>query len=129
MRYRFLHLVQDIVLRIKQELIDFALTLSGAAADCPFEGDSETTVLRHSDTGKWFGIIMLHNGEHIVNLKCEPLHADFLRGVYKGVTPAYHMNKTNWISVALDEADDDEIKALLDMSYALTMPKVKKASK
>ncbi len=39
------------------------------------------------------------------------------------------MNKANWISVALDEADDDEIKALLDMSYALTMPKVKKASK
>ena len=34
-----------------------------------------------------------------------------------------------FMRVALDEADDDEIKALLDMSYALTMPKVKKASK
>lgn len=106
---------------IKQELIDFALTLSGAAADCPFEGDSETTVLRHSDTGKWFGIIMLHNGGYIVNLKCEPLHADFLRGVYKGVTPAYHMNKVHWNSVYLDsDVPDDEIKNMVDESFRLT---------
>lgn len=105
----------------KNELIDYALTLSGAAADSPFENDSETVVLRHSDSGKWFGIIMLLDGKHIVNLKCEPMNADFLRSVYKGVIPAYHMNKTHWNSVVLDsDVPDDEIKRMTDDSFFLT---------
>ena len=64
----------------------------------------------------------------VVNLKCVPSLIDSFC-LDKGVYRAYHMNKANWISVALDEADEDEIKALLDMSYTLTMPKIKKTSK
>ena len=92
----------------KTEVIAYSLTLSGAAADSPFENDGETVVLPHSDSGKWFGLIMQLNGKYIVNLKCEPMNADFLRSVYEGVTPAYHMNKTHWNSVILgsDVPDD-----------------------
>ena len=46
-----------------------------------------------------------------------------------GVLPAYHMNKNHWLTVLLDgTADDETVKALVDMSYALTAPK-KKAPK
>ena len=41
-----------------EEILDFAQGLPNAVADKPFEGDFETTVLRHADTGKWFGILM-----------------------------------------------------------------------
>ena len=105
----------------KNELIEYALTLSGAAADSPFENDDETVVLRHSDSGKWFGIIMLVGERQLVNLKCEPMNADFLRSVYEGVIPAYHMNKTHWNSVVLgSDVPDDEIKRMIDDSFFLT---------
>lgn len=106
----------------KSEVIDHALTLSGAAADSPFENDSETVVLRHSDSGKWFGLIMRLGEKYAVNLKCEPMNADFLRSVYEGVTPAYHMNKKHWNSVILEsDVPDDEIKRMIDDSFYLTV--------
>ena len=108
----------------KEKLIEYALTFSGAAADSPFEDDFETVVLRHSDTGKWFGLIMLHDGKYIVNLKCEPLNAEFLRDVYKGVIPAYHMNKIHWNSVYLDsDVPDEEIFTMVGASFELTQKK------
>lgn len=111
----------------KEEAIEYALTFSEAAADCPFEDDNETVVLRHSVSGKWFGIIMKLNGEHILNLKCEPMNADFLRGVYKGVIPAYHMNKTHWNSVYLaSDVPDEEIRSMMNESFALTGRKKRK---
>ena len=36
---------------------ELALELPGAGWDQPFEGDGHTTVLRHLDTGKWFGLV------------------------------------------------------------------------
>lgn len=44
-----------------------------------------------------------------------------------GFFPAYHMDKTHWITVALDgTVSDDDIMMLLDMSYELTLPKKRK---
>ena len=40
------------------EYLTRALELPGARADKPFENDFETTVLRHGEGGKWFGILM-----------------------------------------------------------------------
>ncbi len=112
----------------KSEIIEYALTFSGASYDSPFEDDADTVVLRHADTGKWFGIIMLHGGKYILNLKCEPMHSDFLRQVYNGVTPAYHMNKVHWNTVYLDsDVPDDEIKNMIGESFALTGKHKKKA--
>lgn len=111
----------------KEQLIEYALTFSGAASDRPFEGDTETVVLRHSDTGKWFGIIMKLEGRDIVNLKCEPANADFLRSVYKGVIPAYHMNKVHWNTVYLDsDVPDEELENMMNGSFILTSKSKKK---
>ena len=62
----------------------------------------------------------------IVNLKCDPLLIGSLR-MEPGFYPAYHMNKDNWITAALDgSAPDDTIRMLLEMSYAATAPKLRK---
>ena len=56
----------------------------------------------------------------IVNVKCDPILVGSLR-LEQGVYPAYHMSKTNWVTIALDgTVDAEKVKWLLDMSYELT---------
>lgn len=62
----------------------------------------------------------------VLNVKCNPILIGSLRSD-AGFFPAYHMNKTNWITIALDgTVNADRIKWLLDMSYDLTAPKRRK---
>lgn len=62
----------------------------------------------------------------IVNLKCDPILIGFLRAE-PGFYPAYHMNKENWITAALDgSAPEDKLRLVLDMSYNATAPKLRK---
>ena len=62
----------------------------------------------------------------VVNLKCDPAFIGSLLHE-SGFYPAYHMNKTHWITVALDEtASDDLLKIALDMSFATTAAKRKR---
>lgn len=62
----------------------------------------------------------------IVNLKCDPILIGSLRAE-PGFYPAYHMNKENWITAALDgSAPEDKLRLVLDMSYNATAPKLRK---
>lgn len=97
-------------------------------------------VFRRKDSKKWFALLMNVSADKldiatlpeetlavldILNVKCDPaLIASFLSE--DGFYPAYHMNKTNWISADINRADDDKIKLLLDISYSLTAAKTKK---
>ena len=48
----------------------------------------------------------------------------------QGFLPAYHMNRENWVSVLLDgTVPEEEIKRLIELSYELTAPKQKRASR
>ena len=105
-------------------------------ADRPFAKDQDTLVFRHTDNKKWFAIVMtvpksklgLRDDGYIdiVNLKCDPeIIASVISEV--GIFPAYHMNKTHWISVALDgNCDDGTVEWLLSISYNLTRTNIKK---
>lgn len=104
--------------------------------DCPWEDTPNTKVFRHKDNRKWFALIMdiprrklgLNDDTiiYVVNLKCdEMMLGSILRE--KGFYPAYHMNKSKWLTAALDgSADDDTLKMLVAQSFALTAPKPKK---
>lgn len=108
----------------KNEYLEFCRTITAAVSDTPFEDDAESVVIRHRDTRKWFALIMNLNGKDIVNLKCEPMEADFLRNAYKGVIPAYHMNKIHWNTVFLEsDVPDEEIKRMTENSFELTAKK------
>lgn len=119
------------------EVLTYALTLPQAGYDCPFEGDTETKVLRHTDTGKWFGLLMCVSprvfgetaGEplHVLNLKCDPERAFELRESFRAVRPAYHMNHFHWVSVLLGADLPDEILCgMIRNSFALTSSRKKR---
>ena len=114
----------------RRELIDYCLTYPDAYEDYPFAeitpaGDS-WAVMRHMKNKSAFAFIFERNGL-CINLKCEPMRADFLRNTYEGVNPAYHMNKVHWNSVYPDsDVPRDELYALIEESYRLTMPKAPK---
>lgn len=110
----------------KEEYLNFCKTIIGAEVDQPFNEDFLTYVARHSDSRKWFALVMELNGKTIVNLKCEPLQADFFRSVYQGVTPAYHMNKIHWNTVYLESDIPDEVIEQMTLdSFRLTDKKTK----
>ena len=115
---------------IRQELIDLCLTFPAAYEDYPFDevvGENACTVMRHRQNKKSFALIMRHGGELYINLKCDPLEADFLRSVYKSVIPGYHMNKIHWNTVVMGgDVPDEELQRMVEHSYNLIKPKARK---
>ncbi len=90
-------------------------------------------VYRHPASRKWFAIIMdiprsrlgLDGDEavDVMNVKCGPILVGSLLA-QDGFFPAYHMNKSSWISVLLDETvPDEQIFPLLELSYDSVAPK------
>lgn len=117
----------------RQELKALIKENYGVTADHPWMRSPKHEVFRHDSNKKWFALIMdvprsklgLQGNEliDVVNFKYD----QFLLGSLlkeKGFFPGYHMNKSYWISVALDgSAPDDKIRMLLDMSYEATAPR------
>lgn len=56
----------------------------------------------------------------VLNLKYEKDLAILLKDG-KTILPAYHMNKNNWISILLEEANDEMVLDLIAQSYELTL--------
>ena len=57
---------------------------------------------------------------NFINLKCPPDMVSILRQS-PNFLPAYHMNKTHWLTIVLDHGvETKEISKLLDWSYDLT---------
>ena len=122
----------------RQELIDYIFDTYSVEPDYPFPRDDVSCVFRHIDNRKWFGIAMeipyrtlgiSRNGNvDILNIKCSPVIIGSLRGK-PGFRPAYHMNKDKWITILLDgSAGQEEITALLEMSYTMTASKIRKVN-
>lgn len=99
--------------------------------DNPWSKHPHYTVLRHSRSRKWYGLLMNipcskigmegENTVDILNLKTDRAMQTMLRNS-KGISPAYHMNKEHWISIVLDgSVSDDEIYFLIDTSFRLTL--------
>ena len=65
----------------------------------------------------------------VVNLKCETALIGSMLSE-PGIYPAYHMNKDHWITAALDgSAVDDTILMLLDLSFGLTAPRMRRGKR
>ena len=110
------------------------------SVDAEYLWDGEThAVFRHPGSNKWFGIIMevkkknLHisgsensdETEDIMNVKANPIYIDdFLHE--DTFLPAYHMNKKYWVSIRLQFVTENILKKLIDESWNLVKPKVRK---
>ena len=64
-----------------------------------------------------------------LNVKCPPDLIPLLTGQERGVYPAYHMNRTHWVTVRPCECADDTVRRLVQLSYTLTQGKAKARKK
>ena len=122
----------------RQDLFAHIADTYGITPDYPFEGDFVTAVLRHTGNRKWFAIAMSiprarvglagEGSMDVVNLKVSPeMIPSLVREA--GVFPAYHMNKSHWVTVALDgTASDGMVAFLVGVSFDLTASKRPKRS-
>ena len=120
----------------KERIIDHVKEFYGADPEYLWENTPNSGVFRNNINKKWFGAILDipksklgFNDESIVyvlDIKCDPLMVGELQK-QKGFFPAYHMNKDKWITVILDDTVKDEtIFFLLEQSFDLIKPKIKK---
>lgn len=114
----------------REEIFDFVRDKYNIKPDYPWEKYSNYAALRHKDNKKWFGLVMditsdkigLNTDEHIdvINLKVRKEFIDPLRKK-EGFYRAYHMDKSNWITINLKEINTiNDIKDLIAESYELT---------
>lgn len=87
-----------------ESLREFCLSLRGATESFPF--DEVTLVFKVG--GKMFALTNL-DGPLSVNLKCDPEKAIELREDFPQITPGYHMNKTHWNTVQVDDSIPDQL--------------------
>ena len=120
----------------REELEVYILNYYATQPDYPWADTPRAAVFRHAGNRKWFALVMevprdklgLVGTEQldIVNFKCDPILISSLHGE-PGIFPAYHMNKSSWITAALDGSVPAEtIELLLDVSYELTKPKIRR---
>ena len=79
--------------------------------------------------GKWFLLMQLDAPEPRVAVKLPPEVSGELRALYDGVRPAYHMNKTHWNDLYLNQLDDAFVRKQIKASYDLIVSKLPKAKK
>lgn len=107
------------------EIRDYCLSKPGTTESFPF--DEVSPVYKVID--KIFCISSIEPPLS-VNLKCDPEKAIDLRERYSAITPGWHMNKTHWNTVYLQQGLSDVlIKELIDHSYDLIVSKLKKSDK
>lgn len=101
-----------------------------ASAEYIFDKSPSTCIFRHENNRKWFAIVMdikknllgIDSDETVtvMNVKCDFILINSLLSE-NGFYPAYHMNKTHWITVLLDgTVENQKIYDLLDISYDMT---------
>jgi predicted DNA-binding protein (MmcQ/YjbR family) len=85
------------------EFREYCLAKPETTEELPF--DDNTLVFKVM--GKMFALTSLKSweeGDHSVNLKCDPQKSEMLRSEYPDdVFPGYHMNKKHWNTVNIDQ--------------------------
>ena len=103
--------------------------LYGTSPDYPFDEDFETAVLRHTDSRRWYAVVMKvsrrkfgFDSDEVIDVANLKLPTEMFGsfGASDGVYPAYHMNKLHWISVLLPDVPDDVVRFLLSVSFEAT---------
>ena len=105
---------------------EYSLSKKGVTEHFPF--DEDTLVFKVG--GKMFALSSLsqwEKGQPSVNLKCDPERAQELRAEYDAIQPGFHLSKTHWNTIAVNESVEDAlVKALIDHSYELVFKSLTK---
>lgn len=102
------------------------LSLSGAKENSPWTEPQYQNLVTFTVADKWF--CLLDMDKKACNLKCPVERVTELQDKYQGVLPAWHMNKTHWITVLLDsDVPAEEIKILVKQAYDLIVASLSKS--
>ncbi len=105
---------------------EYCLSKQGVTESFPF--DEYTLVFKVMN--KMFALVPLERIPSQVNLKCDPEWAISLREEYDGIIiPGYHMSKTHWNTLFLEQVPPEFIRELIDHSYDLVVAKLSKKLK
>jgi len=109
-----------------EEFRQYCMAKKGVTEEFPF--DAVTLVFKVM--GKMFALAPLERIPSQTNLKCDPERAITLREEHDGViTPGYHMSKTHWNTLYLEQLPPKLITELVDHSYDLVVSKFTKKLK
>ena len=77
-----------------------------------------------------FGLLFTARELPRINLKCDPEEAQILREIFPSVLPGYHMNKTHWNTILLDDSvPSGEVRRMIDNSYTLVVGSLSKVDR
>ncbi len=106
-----------------EELRLYCLSKPDVEESLPF--GPETLVFKVG--GKIFLLMSLDTQPLQFNVKCDPDSAIELRDQYDCIKPGYHMNKTHWNTVVVDNTlPSKQLKEQVDHSYELISAAKKK---
>jgi len=107
----------------RQELIDFCLSFPDTYEDYPYDkitASNPVTVMRHRGNKKIFVSIYMRQGRLCAFMKCDPMDADFLCGMYQDVERGHY----HWIYVYPGvDIPAEELRRMIGNSYDLIKPK------
>ena len=120
----------------RERIMQYIQDTYGSQAEYLWADSPGNAIFRHPASKKWFAALMRVlpkklglAGEEpldVMDTKCSPIMIGSLFSA-KGFLPAYHMNKSHWISIVLDNSvPDDQITPLLELSYDSVTPKRRK---
>ncbi|NHF58458.1 MmcQ/YjbR family DNA-binding protein [Flavobacteriaceae bacterium TP-CH-4] len=102
---------------------EYCLAKKGVTEEFPF--DEHTLVFKVM--GKMFALVPLERLPSQANLKCDPERAIELREEYDGaISPGYHMSKTHWNTLFLEQLPPKLVSGLIDHSFELVVAKFPK---
>jgi predicted DNA-binding protein (MmcQ/YjbR family) len=102
---------------------EYCLSKKAVTEEFPF--DAVTLVFKVM--GKMFALLPLERIPSQVNLKCDPERAVQLREDHDGIImPGYHMSKTHWNTLFMENLPPKLIVELVDHSYDLVVSKFTK---
>ena len=121
----------------RQRIMQYARDRYGAEPEYLWARYPNYAVFRQPASRKWFALVMdiprnrlgFEGGGDvdIMDVKCGTLMVGSLLA-QDGFLPAYHMSKSSWISVLLDDTvPDEQIYPLLELSYDSVAPNHKKS--
>lgn len=121
----------------REELLAYASTHFDVLTESPWKDYPNFVTLKARSSKKWFGLVMevpyaklglaQAGMADVLNLKADPQEIQHVID-HRFFFPAYHMNKTYWLTILLSvQAPWAKIEALLNKSYSLVeKPMVKR---
>ncbi len=125
------------VFRSKQakEIITYVRKQYGDELEFLWQKFSKNAIWRNKENQKWYALLLViprnklagqtsDEEVEIIDLRSQKHEALDFAESNDNVFPGYHMNKNNWITIVLDDSmDTEQILALLDRSYNISLQK------